>query len=83
MIADKFDRVPCILLARGLGPFDSLSLYLFKDIGQLLGAYTIIGVAQELGGGRIRTGGYMGGPAWQARARAREPTRLVPRRMDI
>jgi len=66
MIADRFGRVPCILLARGLGPFDSLSLYLFKDYNQLLAAYGVIGVAQGLGGGRIRAGGYMGGPAWQA-----------------
>lgn len=66
IIADKFGRVPCILLARGLGPFDSLSLYLFKGYNQLLAAYSVIGVAQGLGGGRIRTGGYMGGPAWQA-----------------
>ncbi len=66
IIADRFGRVPCILLARGLGPFDSLSLYLFKGYNQLLAAYSVIGVAQGLGGGRIRTGGYMGGPAWQA-----------------
>jgi len=66
MIADRFGRVPLILLARGLGPFDSLSLYLFKDYNQLLMAYGVIGVAGGLGGGRLRGGGYMGGPAWQA-----------------
>jgi MFS family permease len=66
MIADRFGRVPCILLARGLGPFDSLSLWLFDDFSQLLGAYSVIGIAQGLGGGRLRAGGYMGGPAWQA-----------------
>lgn len=65
-IADRFGRVPCILLARGLGPFDSLSLLLFRDFSQLVAAYSVIGVAGGLGGGRIRGGGYMGGPAWQA-----------------
>lgn len=66
LVADKFGRVPCILLARGLGPFDSLSLYLFHDFSKLLYAYGIIGFAGGLGGGRLRGGGYMGGPAWQA-----------------
>ena len=66
MIADRYSRVLPILLARGLGPFDSLSLYLFHDYGQLLVAYGVIGVAGGLGGGRLRGGGYMGGPAWQA-----------------
>lgn len=66
MIADRFGRVPCILLARGLGPFDSLSLLLFRNYNQLLAAYGVIGFAGGLGGGRIRGGGYMGGPAWQA-----------------
>ncbi len=66
MIADRFGRVPCILLARGLGPFDSLSLLLFRDYNQLIAAYGVIGFAGGLGGGRIRGGGYMGGPAWQA-----------------
>lgn len=66
MIADRFGRVPCILLARSLGPFDSLSLLLFRDFRQLVAAYGVIGFAGGLGGGRIRTGGYMGGPAWQA-----------------
>jgi MFS family permease len=66
MIADRFSRMPLILLARGLGPFDSLSLYLFKDYNKLLLAYGVIGVTGGLGGGRLRGGGYMGGPAWQA-----------------
>jgi MFS family permease len=66
MIADRFGRVPCILLARGLGPFDSLSLLLFKEFNQLVAAYGVIGIAGGLGGGRLRGGGYMGGPAWQA-----------------
>jgi len=66
IIADRFGRVPCILLARGLGPVDSFSLLLLRDYRQLLAAYSIIGVAGGLGGGRLRGGGYMGGPAWQA-----------------
>lgn len=66
MIADRFGRVPCILLARGLGPFDSLSLLLLRSYDHLLAAYGVIGIAGGLGGGRIRGGGYMGGPAWQA-----------------
>ena len=65
-LADRYGRFPFILLARGLGPFDSLSLYLFKDYNQLLWAYGVIGFAGGLGGGRLRGGGYMGGPAWQA-----------------
>jgi len=66
LIADRFGRVPPILLARGLGPVDSLSLLLLRDYNHLLAAYGIIGVAGGLGGGRLRMGGYMGGPAWQA-----------------
>lgn len=66
LIADRFGRVPCILLARGLGPVDSLSLLLLRDYNHLLTAYGIIGIAGGLGGGRLRGGGYMGGPAWQA-----------------
>lgn len=66
VLADKYGRLPFILLARGLGPFDSLSLYLFKDYNELLVAYGVIGFAGGLGGGRLRGGGYMGGPAWQA-----------------
>jgi MFS family permease len=66
LLADRYGRFPFILLARGLGPFDSLSLYLFHDYNQLLYAYGIIGFAGGLGGGRLRGGGYMGGPAWQA-----------------
>jgi len=66
IIADRFGRVPCILLARGLGPFDSLSLLFLRDYNHLLAAYGVIGVAGGLGGGRLRGGGFMGGPAWQA-----------------
>ncbi len=66
VIADRFGRVPCILIARGLGPMDSLSLLLLRDYRHLLAAYAIIGVAGGLGGGRLRGGGFMGGPAWQA-----------------
>lgn len=66
IIADRFGRVPCILLARSLGPVDSLSLLLLRNYNSLLTVYGVIGVAGGLGGGRIRGGGYMGGPAWQA-----------------
>jgi MFS family permease len=66
IIADRFGRVPGILLARSLGPFDSLSLLLLRDYNHLLAAYGVIGVAGGLGGGRLRGGGFMGGPSWQA-----------------
>lgn len=66
VVADRMSRKNLILLARGLGPFDSLSLFLFQDYQQLIGAYSVIGVAQGIGGGRIRMGGYMGGPAWNS-----------------
>ena len=66
VVADRTSRKNLILMARGLGPFDSLSLFLFNDYRQLLGAYTMIGVAQGIGGGRLRTGGFMGGPAWNS-----------------
>ena len=66
VVADRMSRKNLILLARGLGPFDSLSLFLFNDYTQLVGAYGVIGVAQGIGGGRLRTGGFMGGPAWNS-----------------
>ncbi len=66
LIADRFGRVLPIFLARGLGPVDSLSLLMLRDYNHLLVAYGIIGVAGGLGGGRLRGGGYTGGPAWQA-----------------
>jgi MFS family permease len=66
VVADRTSRKNLILMARGLGPFDSLSLILFNDYRQLLGAYSLIGVAQGIGGGRLRTGGFMGGPAWNS-----------------
>ncbi|MCW4049438.1 MAG: MFS transporter [Candidatus Bathyarchaeota archaeon] len=66
IVADRTSRKNLILLARGLGPFDSLSLFLFRDYNQLMAAYSVIGVAQGIGGGRLRTGGFMGGPAWSA-----------------
>jgi len=31
-----------------------------------MAAYGVIGVAQGIGGGRLRTGGFMGGPAWNS-----------------
>lgn len=75
VVADRTSRKKLILLARGLGPFDSLSLILFSDYRQLIGAYSVIGVAQGIGGGRLRTGGFMGGPAWNSLI-----TDLVPAR---
>lgn len=75
VVADRTSRKKLILLARGLGPFDSLSLILFNDYRQLIGAYSVIGVAQGIGGGRLRTGGFMGGPAWNSLI-----TDLVPAR---
>ena len=66
VIADRTSRKNLILMARGLGPFDSLSLFLFNDYRKLLGAYSVIGVAQGIDGGRLRTGGFMGGPAWNS-----------------
>ena len=75
VVADRTSRKKLILLARGLGPFDSLSLILFNDYTQLIGAYSVIGVAQGIGGGRLRTGGFMGGPAWNSLI-----TDLVPAR---
>lgn len=66
VVADRMSRKNLILLARGLGPFDSLSLFLFSNYRHLVGAYSIIGVAQGIGGGRLRTGGFMGGPAWNS-----------------
>lgn len=66
LMADSFGRVPLIVLARSLGPVDSLSLLVFRNYGHLLAMYSIIGVAGGIGGGRLRGGGYMGGPAWQA-----------------
>ena len=66
VVADRTSRKKLILMARGLGPFDSLSLFLFNDYRKLLGAYSVIGVAQGIGGGRLRTGGFMGGPAWNS-----------------
>jgi MFS family permease len=66
VVADRMDRRNLILLARGLGPFDSLSLFLFSNYNKLICAYGIIGVAQGIGGGRLRTGGFIGGPAWNS-----------------
>jgi len=66
LISDKMSRKNLILLARGLGPFDSLSLLLFDSYPKLMVAYGVIGVAQGIGGGRLRTGGFMGGPAWNS-----------------
>lgn len=66
VVADRMSRRNLILLARGLGPFDSLSLFLFGNYRHLMGAYSVIGVAQGMGGGRLRTGGFMGGPAWNS-----------------
>ncbi|MBM3291312.1 MFS transporter [Candidatus Bathyarchaeota archaeon] len=66
MLSDKFGRVPPILIARGCGPLDSLSLLLLRDYNQLFGVYATVGLIEGMGGGRIRGGGFMGGPAWEA-----------------
>ena len=51
MIADRFGRIGPILLARALGPIDSLNLLFLRDFNHLIGAYSVIGVAGGLGGG--------------------------------
>ncbi|MBM3292205.1 MFS transporter, partial [Candidatus Bathyarchaeota archaeon] len=66
MLSDKIGRVGPILIVRGLDPLDSLSLLLLRDYNQLLGVYTIVGLIEGVGGGGIRGGGFMGGPAWEA-----------------
>lgn len=66
MLSDRVGRVPCILLARGLGPIDTLSMLFLEDFNHLLIAFGTVGLMEGLGGGRIRGGGFMGGPAWEA-----------------
>jgi MFS family permease len=66
MLSDRVGRIPCILLARGFGPLDSLSLLFLRDYNQLSVAFGTVGLIEGLGGGRIRGGGFMGGPAWEA-----------------
>lgn len=48
VLAYKYERFPFIFLAQGLGPFNSLSLYLFKNYNQLLMSNGIIGIEYEL-----------------------------------
>ena len=66
MLSDRIGRVPGILLARGLGPLDTLSMLFLRDFDHLLVAFGAVGLMEGLGGGRIRGGGFMGGPAWEA-----------------
>jgi len=66
MLSDRVGRIPCILLARGFGPLDSLSLLFLRDYNQLMAVFGTVGLIEGLGGGRIRGGGFMGGPAWEA-----------------
>jgi MFS family permease len=66
MLSDRVGRIPCILLARGFGPLDSLSLLFLRDYNQLIAVFGTVGLIEGLGGGRIRGGGFMGGPAWEA-----------------
>ena len=47
----------------GVGRRTGLGTGLFSTGG---GSARVIGFAGGLGGGRLRGGGYMGGPAWQA-----------------
>lgn len=66
MLADRFGRVPCILVARSLFPLDLLALLFLRNYNQLLTVHLLLGVGGGLGGGGLRGGGYMGGPSWQA-----------------
>lgn len=66
LLSDRVGRIPCILMARGFGPLDSLSLLFLRDYNHLLVSFGTVGLIEGLGGGRIRGGGFMGGPAWEA-----------------
>lgn len=66
MVSDRYGRVPCITLARSILPLESLGLAFFHSFGSLLPIFILLGIGGGLGGGSIRGGGYMGGPAWQA-----------------
>jgi len=66
MIADKYGRIPSITFARFLLPIRQLGLIFLRDYNQLLALYALIGIGGGLGGGAVRGGGFMGGPAWQS-----------------
>jgi len=66
MIADKYGRIPCITFARFLLPIRQLGLLFLRDYNQLMLLYALIGIGGGLGGGTVRGGGFMGGPAWQS-----------------
>ena len=66
VVSDRFGRVPCITVARSILPLESLGLVFFHGFGSLLPLFALLGIGGGLGGGSIRGGGYMGGPAWQA-----------------
>jgi MFS family permease len=66
MIADRYGRVPSITFARFLLPIRQLGLLFLRDYNQLLLLYALIGIGGGLGGGAVRGGGFMGGPAWQS-----------------
>jgi MFS family permease len=66
IISDRFGRIPCILIARSVLPLSQAGLLLLKDFNLLLFLYLILGIGAGFGGGGLRGGGFMGGPAWQA-----------------
>jgi MFS family permease len=66
VISDRYGRVPCITVARSILPLESLGVLFFHDFRSLLPVFALLGIGGGLGGGSIRGGGYMGGPAWQA-----------------
>jgi MFS family permease len=66
VVSDRYGRVPGITLARSILPMESLGLVFFHGFSSLLPLFAILGIGGGLGGGSIRGGGHMGGPAWQA-----------------
>lgn len=66
MIADRYGRVPSITVARVLLPLRQLGVLFLRDYHHLLALYAFIGIGGGLGGGAVRGGGFMGGPAWQS-----------------
>lgn len=65
MVADRFGRVPCILLAMSVLPLESIGLLFLRDFGALAAFHAVLGIEGGLGGGSLRAQD-IGGPAWQA-----------------